>query len=178
MLGWELPQLHAALNDLPAALLLVAVLFEVLAHVNRRESLRAAAFWMLLAGTVGAGLAVVSGLLAEDAVLQTAGSHDLFERHETLAYLVLGVFAVLSAWRLLRRAMARAETAAYLTVALVGVVLLVATSKIGGRLVFDHALGIRTETLQAVQAERAAPLPDDEEGEQQEGTRTAPEDRR
>ncbi|MDF3052578.1 MAG: hypothetical protein K0S19_683, partial [Geminicoccaceae bacterium] len=36
MLDW--PRLHAALNDLPIALLLGAVLFDVVALATRRES--------------------------------------------------------------------------------------------------------------------------------------------
>lgn len=175
MLGWDLPQLHAAVNDLPAALLLMAVLFEFLALINRRESLRAAAFWMLVAGTAGAVLAVASGLVAEETVTRSAQAHDLVERHETLAFVVLAVFALLTAWRVVRRAMARRETTAYLTVAMLGVVLLVVTSKIGGSLVFDHALGIRTETLQAVEAERASPAATDEHEADDDSTRSTPE---
>ena len=40
MFGYDWPRLHAALNDLPAALLLVAVLFDILAAVTKRPSFR------------------------------------------------------------------------------------------------------------------------------------------
>ena len=49
MLGYDWPRLHAALNDLPAALLLVAVLFD-LAGATRRPALRVAGFWTLVVG--------------------------------------------------------------------------------------------------------------------------------
>ncbi|HSE69044.1 MAG TPA: DUF2231 domain-containing protein, partial [Gemmatimonadales bacterium] len=58
-LGYDLPRLHAALNDFPAALLVAAVIFEVLFLLTKRDSLRLVAYWMLLAGVVGAGLAVL-----------------------------------------------------------------------------------------------------------------------
>ena len=45
MLGYDWPRLHAALNDLPAALLLVAVLFDLAGALTRRPSLRTAGFW-------------------------------------------------------------------------------------------------------------------------------------
>jgi uncharacterized membrane protein len=154
VLGWDLPQLHAAVNDLPAALLLMAVLFEFLALINRRESLHAAAFWMLLTGSIGAIAAVATGIAAEEGAALSGPAHDLLERHETLAFVVLGVFAPLTVWRLVRRAMQGTERTIYLTLAMVGVVLLVATSKIGGSLVFDHAAGIPDATLRAVQLER------------------------
>jgi hypothetical protein len=40
MFGYNWPRLHAALNDLPAALLIAAVLFDLLAAATRREGLR------------------------------------------------------------------------------------------------------------------------------------------
>ena len=45
MFGYDWPRLHAALNDLPAALLLVAVMFDILAAVTKRASFRTVGFW-------------------------------------------------------------------------------------------------------------------------------------
>ena len=67
MLGYDWPRLHAALNDLPAALLLVAVLFDLAGAATQRPALRTAGFWTLIAGAVGGALAVISGLQAEGA---------------------------------------------------------------------------------------------------------------
>ena len=50
MFGYDWPRLHAALNDLPAALLIGAVLFDLLAAATRREGLRIASFWTLMLG--------------------------------------------------------------------------------------------------------------------------------
>ena len=61
MLGYDWPRLHAALNDLPAALLLVAVIFDVLAAITKRPALRSAGYWTMIAGAVGGVLAVLSG---------------------------------------------------------------------------------------------------------------------
>ena len=40
MFGYDWPRLHAALNDLPAALLLVAVIFDILAALTKRPAFR------------------------------------------------------------------------------------------------------------------------------------------
>ena len=40
MFGYDWPRLHAALNDLPTALLVTAALFELLALATRREAFR------------------------------------------------------------------------------------------------------------------------------------------
>jgi len=50
MLGYDAPRWHAVLNDLPAALLLVAVLFDLAAAATKRESLAWAGIWTLWAG--------------------------------------------------------------------------------------------------------------------------------
>jgi hypothetical protein len=71
------------------------------------------------------------------------------ERHETLAFITLGVFAVLAGWRLVReRKMKMPERQVALVLALVGAGVLYTTSKLGGELVFSHAAGIPTEVLQ------------------------------
>src|SRR5512138_3414058 len=103
MLGYDWPRLHAALNDLPAALLLMAVIFDLLGAVNKRESLKSAGFWCLVAGVLGTGAAIGSGLLAEGAVEHTAEVHAVMETHETLAIIVMILFGALLIWRLLRR---------------------------------------------------------------------------
>src|SRR2546422_5836887 len=65
MFGYDWPRFHAAVNDLPAALLFTTVLFDVAAGLTKRASLQAAALWTLWAGVVGGWVAVLAGLQAE-----------------------------------------------------------------------------------------------------------------
>ena len=156
MLGYDWPRLHAALNDLPAALLLVAVLFDLASLVTRRASLRTAGFWTLVAGAAGAALAVVSGLQAEEHIAHGEAVHRVMETHEKLGLITLSVFVVLALWRIVReRRMGSTERAVVLAASLGGLGALVATAVYGGKLVFDHAAGIPTEVLQAEMHERA-----------------------
>ena len=156
MLGYDWPRLHAALNDLPAALLLVAVLFDLAGALTRRPPLRVAGFWTLVVGALGAGLAVVSGLQAEDHIAHGDAVHRVMETHEELAFITLGIFAFVALWRMLReRRMGAAERSTALVLSLVGTGTLVATGMYGGKLVFDHAAGIPTEVLQAEIHQRA-----------------------
>jgi uncharacterized membrane protein len=155
MFGYDWPRLHAALNDLPSALLLVAVVFELLALATRRDSFRQASFWTLMVGALGGVAAVLSGLQAEEKIAHGDAVHRVMETHELLAFVTLGVFGVLAAWRLWReRRMGTAERAVALAFSLVGVGVLLATANYGGRLVFDHAAGIPTEVLTSEQQER------------------------
>jgi len=155
MFGYDWPRLHAALNDLPSALLLVAVVFELLALATRRDSLRQASFWTLMVGALGGVAAVLSGLQAEEKIAHGDAVHRVMETHELLAFVTLGVFGVLAAWRLWReRRMGTAERAVALAFSLAGTGVLIATANYGGRLVFDHAAGIPTEVLTSEQRER------------------------
>src|SRR6266498_2074297 len=150
MLGYDWTRLHAALNDLPAALLLASVLFDLASTVSRRPALRVAGFWMLVAGAVGGALAVVSGLLAEEHIAHGEAVHQIMKTHEKLAFVTLGVFAIVALWRVVRETkMGGTERAVTLTLSVGGMAVLIATAIYGGRLVFDHAAGIPTEVLEA-----------------------------
>src|SRR6266699_685033 len=104
MFGYDWPRFHAAVNDLPVALLLVTVLFDLAAWRTNRSSLEAAALWTLWAGVVGGWVAVLAGLEAEDVIEHGEAIHDLMETHETLALTTMGIFTVVLAWKLFRRA--------------------------------------------------------------------------
>jgi uncharacterized membrane protein len=157
MFGYDWPRLHAALNDLPAALLLVTVLFDVGARLTRRDSLNAAALWTLWAGVIGGWLAVVAGLQAEDAIEHGEAIHDLMEKHQTLSLVTMGVFTVILAYKLFRRAnLSAAEETGLRLLSLAGLVGLVWTAVIGGKLAFEHAAGIPSATLRAEITNREA----------------------
>ena len=148
-LGFELVRLHAMFNDLPAALLIVAVVFEALYVLSKKDGFRYASFWTLIAGTIGAAAAVLSGLQAEESIEHGTAIHEIMERHETLAFITLGVFAVLAGWRLVReRKMKMPERQVALVLGLVGAGVLYTTSKLGGELVFSHAAGISSKVMQ------------------------------
>jgi len=156
MLGYDAARIHAVLNDLAPVLLPVSVLCDLLGAFLKRESLKAAGFWTLMLGVLGTGAAIISGLVAEDATPHGAEAHALMETHETLAFIVLGLFAILAVWRLVRKGVwNEKEQPIALTAGVIGVALIVVTGMFGGKLVFDHGVGIPTPALQAAIQERA-----------------------
>ncbi len=143
MLDYDLPRIHAVLNDLPAALLTAAVFFELVNLVSKRDGFRQAGFWTLIVGTVGAGAAVLSGLQAEDKIAHGDAVHRVMETHEEYALITLGVFAVVALWRIVRETkMGRRERTSALILSIVGAGFLFLTGMYGGKLVFEHAAGI------------------------------------
>lgn len=156
LFGYDAPRFHAVFNDFPPALLVMGVLFELAYLFTKRESLRSAAFWSLVAGAVLTGLAILTGLKAEDAIDHGQAIHEIMQAHERFAWVTLGFFGVVALWRVVREAkMGRGERWAVALVAVVGLGFLVATGREGGELVFDHAAGMSTEAMQAEIMNRA-----------------------
>ncbi len=157
MFGYDWPRFHAAVNDLPAALLFVTVLFDLGAWVTKRDSLRAAALWTLWAGAIGGWVAVLAGLQAEDAIEHGEAIHELMETHETLALTTMGIFTVVLAWKLFRRSkLTGAEEAGLRVLSLAGLVTVVWTGVLGAKLTFEHAAGVPAAALKAELENREA----------------------
>jgi len=157
MFGYDWPRFHAAVNDLPAALLFVTVLFDLGAWLTKRESLKAAALWTLWAGVIGGWIAVIAGLQAEKVIEHGEAIHDLMETHETLALTTMGIFTAVLAWKLFRRAkLTRAEEAGLRVLSVAGLVTVIWTGVIGGKLVFEHAAGIPNVMMQTEMKNREA----------------------
>ena len=176
MLGYDWPRFHAAVNDLPAALLFVTVLFEIAAWLTKRDSLKSAALWTLWAGVIGGWVAVLAGLKAEDAIEHGEAIHELMETHETLALVTMGIFTAVLAWKLFRRSkLTGAEEAGLRVLSGAGFVTIVWTSVLGGKLIFEHAAGIPKAAMQREMENREAGH-HHEAGEAEEHEHAAPAD--
>jgi uncharacterized membrane protein len=129
----------------PIALLIASFLFDAVAYWGKRDTFEKPAFWNLTLGLVAAAAAVVTGLLAEDIVPQFPVIHETVERHETLAFVTLGAFALLFLWRILKGGKFFIRFRAYyLALALIGLLSLGATAYYGGELVYKFGVGIQS----------------------------------
>ncbi|MFQ5549917.1 MAG: DUF2231 domain-containing protein [Gemmatimonadales bacterium] len=155
---WDTPaEFHAALNDLPVALLLISVVFQWIAVFSGKESMRTVAYWTLLVGAGSAVATVFSGLIAEDWVEHGSEVHRFIERHETLAIMMTVLFVGLAGWQLFRRGvLAKVEQRFYLGAATVGVGLLLWVGHVGGIILFRQGTGIPTSVLEATIEDRVA----------------------
>src|SRR6266480_87970 len=167
---------HAAVNDLPAALLFVTVLFDLGAWVTKRDSLKSAAVWTLWAGVIGGWVAVLAGLQAEDVIEHGEAIHELMETHETVALTTMGIFTVVLAWKLFRRSkLTGTEEAGLRVLSVAGLVAIIWTGVLGSKLMFEHAAGIPNATLQ-VEIENREAGHHHEAGEAEEQEHAAPAD--
>jgi len=176
MFGYDWPRFHAAVNDLPTALLLVTVLFDLGAWLTKRDSLKSAALWTLWAGVIGGWVAVLAGLQAEDAIEHGEAIHELMETHETLALTTMGIFTAVLAWKLFRRSrLTGAEEVGLRVLSLAGLVTIIWTGVLGGKLMFEHAAGIPNATMRQEMENREAEH-HHEAGEVEEHEHAAPAD--
>ena len=147
--------MHAALNDLPVALLLASVIFDLLGAVLKKETMKAAGYWTLIGGLVGGGLAAIAGLMAEKVAEHGEETHAMMETHETFAFVTVGLFVALAVWRTARRGMlGKQEQTIYSTAGIIGAGLLIFTANLGGRLVWDRGMGLDGHVLQRAIDER------------------------
>jgi uncharacterized membrane protein len=155
-------EIHPILVHFPIALLLTSVALDICAALTLRRNLADVALVCLFLGVIGAGLAGLSGPLAERAPnVSLAG--NLLRWHKLCAYGTVAVFGTLLLarliWNLPRLAESLGQTlpehikvrypaqvprlllAGYLLLALVGSGLLGATGYFGGAMVYDRGVG-------------------------------------
>ena len=150
-------EVHSAINDLPVALLLMSVVFDISGSWAKRESLKAAGFWCLVAGAAGAVLALISGLRAEASIEHGGTVHMVMERHKTMAIAVTVMFVALAGWRIWRRGrMGPQERPTYLAAATMSALILFWGAHLGGTIVYRHGGGIPSEVMDAAMADRQA----------------------
>jgi uncharacterized membrane protein len=136
--------LHPMLVHFPIALLIISVLFDVIGVAFKRDSLREGALWLLVLGLLGGLGAVLSGGMAEEVAEKAGIAKALLERHETWAFVTMGIFGVLFVWRLfLRNHFTALTLAIYLVIASIGIGTLGVTGYFGGDLVYEHGAGVR-----------------------------------
>jgi uncharacterized membrane protein len=141
-----MPPLHPILVHLPVTLILVSLLFEIVGRMVDAAWWRKAAFAMLIAGTLGAWAAVLTGEKAGDAAEHQGVDEHAVDAHRVAGKLTLwlGIGAVVLRALAGRAGRARAAVAALaLALHLAAAIAVGVAGYRGGRLVFDHGAGVR-----------------------------------
>ncbi len=139
-----MPNLHPLVVHFPIALLFLSLILETIALLRKDPELSRAAWWNQIGGTAGLALTVASGLLAENTVSISGDARDLFERHELLAFLSAGIFAILLLWRIAARGnIPRQSPAAYFVLFVAGVACVLVGAWYGGEMVYWYGVGVQ-----------------------------------
>ena len=153
--------IHPAVVHLPIALVLLSVLADLCARLNksetRRAAFRAVGFWSLVAGLAGGVLAIAAGYLDMHRDALRPDTHSFVELHETIGWVLAVCLVILCAWRWLiwHRGQMTINTA-YLVGAFLVLGITLFQGWYGGEIVYSFGAGVApagqgTETAQAAQ---------------------------
>ena len=133
---------HPLVVHFPIALLLTALGLDVAALLSKRPGLHRVALWNLSLGTVGAAVAVLTGLQAEDVAKHSFEIWQVMQLHKRLGISTLILGIATTGWRLGHRDQL---TRRGRVLALLGMCLMTATLSygafLGGRLVYEFGVG-------------------------------------
>jgi uncharacterized membrane protein len=137
-----LQNFHPLVVHYPIALLTLSALLYVVAWVSRRESWAWTALWMLVLGTLGAALAVWTGLRAGAGVMvaQSVRDHILIHHKHTMIA-VFAMSAMLCAWALAARPMPQRGRAGFVVLMAAMVLLLAVGADYGAWMVYGYNAG-------------------------------------
>jgi uncharacterized membrane protein len=155
-------QLHPVVDHFSMALLIVAVLIDLVASTApNRIWLRYTALLLMILGAIAAGASYLTGDMEADRIWNALGqpAKDVLSRHAKLGeYLAIG-FGVLAVWRILIQAFGfmAGSRAIYLIVALVAIVALGYQGHLGGVLVYNYGAGTALMASAPVPSEASSP---------------------
>lgn len=136
--------IHPIVVHFPIALLSASVAFDVLAARWPAGGFRETSLYCLLAGVMGAALAVVTGGLEEELAERAGAPEAVLELHESLGTVTLVVFVALVGLRLAMR-WGWIKEFRFVTLGLgaIGVASLALTGYWGGELVYIYGIGVK-----------------------------------
>lgn len=133
---------HPLVVHFPIALLLTALLLDGLAMILKRPAWHRVALWNLSLGTVGAGIAVLTGSQAAEIAKHSFDIHQVMELHRKLGIATLVLGALVTAWRLWRRdRLGKTSRGLTMLMLLVMAATLGYGAHLGGRLVYEFGVG-------------------------------------
>lgn len=133
---------HPLIVHFPIALVLTALLLDLLAVIVKRPGWHRVALWNLSLGTLGAAAAVGTGLQAEGVAKHSFEIWKIMTLHKRLGITTLILGVIVTAWRLVHRDQLSPRAR---LITLGGMALMVLTlgfgAHLGGRLVYEFGVG-------------------------------------
>ena len=143
---WHPIFVHFTVALLATSVVLFAVAWRV-RHPDWHSRLASAAELNLWIGTALTALTVAFGWIAFDTVPHDDAVHDLMVRHRNLALITFAGFAAMTAISIWQRKRSTSPSAPFVLGMLLALAGLGATGLLGGRLVFEHGLGVERSDL-------------------------------
>jgi uncharacterized membrane protein len=141
---WNITMLHPVAVHFSVALLVIAVVLDLLGKVTGRASLHSAAFANLAFAALFGVVTVGAGMAAEVKLLIGHDVHQVLDTHKLLGFSTLGATVGLLAWRVaLRGAFPAKASLLYLAAALCTAGLATGAGYYGSELVYVHGVAVQ-----------------------------------
>lgn len=155
-------QLHPQVDHFSVALLIVAVLIDLIASLApTRIWLRYTALTLMVLGAIAAGASFFTGDMEADRIWNALGqpAKDVLKTHAQLGEYLAITFGILAVWRILIQVAGfmAGSRAIYLIVAIAAIATLGYQSHLGGVLVYDYGAGTALMAAAPVPSETASP---------------------
>jgi len=136
------PNIHPLFVHFPIALLIVALLFQLLALAVKSDDYLRTGRWLLYLGTLGAVVAAATGFIATQEMGRDTAGHDLVHVHRDFMLVTSGL-AVLTSIVTLASSRSRSSTTRWVQMLLLAatVVVLTVGADRGAELVFRYGMG-------------------------------------
>lgn len=135
---------HPLFVHFPIALLALAGIAALVDILQSKYQLKKVVLWNLIAGTIGAGIAVISGLRDASVIPHNQTIHEILEVHERIGIAILTLSTILSVWFILRKLkMKKVENLVFVLAIWIGLALVGYTGYLGGKMVYDNGAGIK-----------------------------------
>ena len=157
-------QLHPVVDHFTVALLIVAVLIDLVASAApARIWIQYTALLLIILGALAAGASYFTGGMEADRIWKALGppAREVLNRHGELGEYLAITFGILALWRILIQGFGfmAGSRAIYLIVAVVAIVVLSYSAHLGGVLVYDYGAGTALMAAAPVPSEAASPSP-------------------
>jgi uncharacterized membrane protein len=155
-------QLHPIADHFTVALLIVAVLIDLVASAApTRIWLRYTALTLMILGALAAGASYATGDMETDRIWNALGqpAKDVLKRHAELGEYLAITFGVLALWRILIQSFGfmAGSRAIYLVIAVLAIATLGYSAHLGGELVYDYGAGTALMAAAPIPSEAASP---------------------
>ena len=139
---------HPKVVHFTIALFSLAVLFDLLGMIFKKEYFHRTAWLNLIFASAAGIVTVLTGLLAEANVVHNDAAHEIMETHETVGYFVLGAILILFIWRLvLKGEFPYKASYIYVILGAAGVGLMFTGAYYGGEMVYTHGVAVKAISL-------------------------------
>ena len=138
-----MPNIHPLLVHFPIALIFVIVVCDLIGMILRKESFVFTGTIVTVFAALGAGAAVLSGLIAEESVEESEQVESLIETHESLGFVYLGLILFLLIYRLaLRKRLSGMTGWIAVIISVAAAVVVSIGGYIGGEMVYRYGTGV------------------------------------